>query len=229
MSNFETTRFVIFVALAIVILAFFISKDSSFKNKISTKFIARTGIFAAISIILYIVPYFNFGLPFFPSFLKLHFDEVPAFIAGFAYGPLSAFFIILVKTLVKLPLTSTMGVGELADLIYSCAFVIPAALVYKKRKTLKGAMLSFGVATLSQLVVSCFVTTFLIINFYIYMMGWSRGFILSACQMVNKNITSLDWPFMFYAVLPFNAMKDAIVVVVTMVLYKRLHRLIDRI
>ena len=52
---------------------------------------------------------------FFPSFLEIHFDEVPAFIAGFAYGPMSAVFILIVKTLVKLPMTITAGVGENDD------------------------------------------------------------------------------------------------------------------
>ena len=38
--------------------------------------------FAAMSTILYIVPIFQIRLPFVPSLMALHFDEIPAMIAG---------------------------------------------------------------------------------------------------------------------------------------------------
>ena len=205
------------------------AKNTGKKHIISTKFITRSAVFAAISIILYIVPYFNIALPIFPAFLKIHIDEVPVFIAGFAYGPWSAVFILLVKTLAKLPMTSTGGVGELADLIYSTAFIIPAAIIYKKHKTLKGAFVGLGVGTLFQLVVSCFVTTFLILKFYIFVMGMSEGMILGMCQAINPRITNLQWPFLFFVSLPFNALKDVVVILITILLYKRMHRFIDRL
>ena len=199
------------------------------KSPITTKFIARTGLFAAISIILYLVPGLKFSVPFFPSFLEFHFDEVPALIAGFAYGPLSGFFVILIKTLVKLPMTNTMGVGELADFIYSVAFIIPAALIYKKNRNIKGAFIALLVATAIQVVVSALITSFLILDFYIFMMGWPKVVILNMCKAANPRVTSLGWTFFFYVGLPFNALKDAMVVVITFILYKRLHRVIDRI
>ena len=133
-------RAIIGVVLILSISLFLFLKTRTRKSRINTKFIAKTSIFAAFSIILYLVPVFNFELVgLFPSFLKIHFDEVPTFIAGFAYGPLSAGLILVVKTLAKLPISNTHGVGELADLIYSAAFIIPATLIYKK--TIKSAFL----------------------------------------------------------------------------------------
>lgn len=213
----------------LVVFIWLFAKKSSKRHFISAKFITRSAVFAAISIILYIVPVFNIALPIFPSFLKIHVDEVPAFIAGFAYGPLSAIFVIVVKTLAKLPMTSTAGVGELADLVYSLAFVVPAAIYYKKHKTIKGALIGLGIATIIQLVVATFVTTFLILDFYIFVMGWPEVVILNMCKAVNPAVTSLRWPFLLMISLPFNAMKDGIVIVVTFVLYKRLHTYIDRL
>ena len=106
---------IIAIAFILLMYVWIIAKSSSKKHIISTKFITRSAVFAAISIVLYIVPYFNIALPIFPAFLKIHVDEIPAFIAGFAYGPPSGVFVIVVKTLAKLPMTSTGGVGELAD------------------------------------------------------------------------------------------------------------------
>ena len=229
MSKFDLTRLVIAIAALVVLGVFCFAKLVGKKNPITTKFIARTGLFAAMSIILYLVPGLKFAVPFFPAFLEFHFDEVPALIAGFAYGPLSGFFVILVKTIVKLPMTNTMCVGELADFIYSVAFIIPAALVYKKHRSIKGALVGLGIATVVQLIVSSFVTSFLILDFYIFMMGWPKVVILNMCKAANPNVTSLGWTFLFLVALPFNAMKDAMVVVITFLLYKRLHRIIDRI
>ena len=229
MSKFDLTRLVIAIAILLVGVVFSISKFFNKKNPISTKFIARTGLFAAMSIILYLVPGLKFSVPFFPAFLEFHFDEVPALIAGFAYGPLSGFFVILVKTIVKLPMTNTMTVGEIADFIYSSAFVLPAAFIYKKNRNIKGAVISLSVATLVQVLVSAFITSFLILDFYIFMMGWPKIVILNMCKAANPNVTSLGWTFFFFVGLPFNAMKDVIVVAITFLLYKRLHKIIDKI
>ena len=38
------------------------------------------------------------------------------------------------------------------------------------------------------------------------------------------NIDTLSWPFLFAVALPFNAMKDAIVIIVTILLYKRMRK-----
>ena len=229
MSKFDLTRLVIAIALLVVLGVFCTAKLIGKRNPITTKFIARTGLFAAMSIILYLVPGLKFAVPFFPSFLEFHFDEVPALIAGFAYGPLSGFFVILVKTIVKLPMTNTMGVGELADFIYSVAFILPAAFIYKRHRSIKGALVGLSIATVVQLIVSSFVTSFLILDFYIFMMGWPKVVILNMCKAANPNVTSLGWTFLFLVALPFNAMKDAMVVIITFLLYKRLHRVIDKI
>ena len=232
MSDFDLVRFIIAISIGIVIFAFSYYQINKGKREYSAKFIVRCGIFAAFSIILYMIPIFNISLPFFPFFLKIHFDEIPVFIAGFAYGPMSAVFILLVKTVVKLPLSfsgGTMGVGELADFLYSLAFILPAAIYYRKHRSLKGAIISFVIGTIVQLFVSTFVTTFVMLKFYIFVMGWSEGAILGICQAVNPSVTNLTWPFLFFISLPFNALKDILVVILTMILYKRLHTLIDKI
>ena len=229
MDKFTLTRLVIAIAFITVGVLFSIARFIKKKNPITTKFIARTGVFAAISIILYLVPGLKFAVPFFPAFLEFHFDEVPALIAGFAYGPLSGFFVILIKTIVKLPMTNTMTVGEIADFVYSILFVIPAALIYKKHRTIKGALVALSVATVIQVISSALITSFLILDFYIFMMGWPKVVILNMCKAANPKVTSLGWTFFFYVGLPFNALKDAMVVAITILLYKRLHKLFDKI
>ena len=227
--NDNITGLFIVVAFVVVFLAKFLAKFFFKGNVMTTRFIARTAVFAAISIILYTVPFLKFSLPIFPSFLEIHLDEIPAFIAGFAYGPLSGALVILIKTIVKLPLTNTACVGELADFIYSMVFVIPAAIIYKRHRTIKGAFISMGVATVIQIMTASFVTTFVMLDAYSKLYHLPKAVILGMCQKINPAITSLGFPFLLMVALPFNALKDAIVVMFTFLLYKRLRILFNKI
>ena len=195
-----------------------------------TRLIARVGIFASLSIIIYTVPFFKFTLPFFPSFLEIHFDEIPAFICGFAYGPLAGVLVIVIKTLVKLPISHTFMVGELSDLIYSIAFILPASIIYKKNRKFKGAMLGIGVGTVSQLIFAMLGNVYVMIPFYLYLAEFKvpAEALLGMMQKANPNITDIRWSYGLFAVLPFNALKDALVIAITLIVYKPLRKLIEK-
>ena len=229
MDKYDLTRLVIASSVILIVLAYILRKTITKKSVFTAKTITRVALFSAISAILYIVPYLKFSVPFFPSFLEIHFDEIPAAIAGFAYGPFVGFFVIFIKTIIKLPFTSTLGVGELTDFIYGSILVITSSLIYKRHRNIKGAIIGFLVAMLVQVIASGFITTFLILDFYIFMMGFPKNAILSMCQKINPNITNLGWPFFFYVALPFNAFKDTIILLLTFILYKQTHKIIDRI
>ena len=229
MGTYEIVRLIIVFVFMVIVLARLVARLFFKGNPMTTKFIARTAVFAAISIILYTVPFLKFSLPIFPAFLEIHLDEIPALMAGFAYGPLSGFLVILVKTVVKLPLTGTAGVGELADFIYSAVFVIPAAFIYKKHRTMKGALISLLVATGVQIVVSSTLTTFVMLDIYSILYHLPKAVILAMCQKINPAVTNLGLPFLLMVALPFNALKDVIVVAVTFLLYKRLRLLFKKI
>ena len=229
MGTYDVVRLIIVFVFMVIVLARLVARLFFKGNPMTTKFIARTAVFAAISIILYTVPFLKFSLPIFPAFLEIHLDEIPALMAGFAYGPLSGFLVILVKTVVKLPLTGTAGVGELADFIYSAVFVIPAAFIYKKHRTMKGALISLLVATGVQIVVSSTLTTFVMLDIYSILYHLPKAVILAMCQKINPAVTNLGLPFLLMVALPFNALKDVIVVAVTFLLYKRLRLLFKKI
>jgi riboflavin transporter FmnP len=203
------------------------------------RFMTRVAIFGAISAILYMVPLFQIHLPFLPSFLALHFDEIPAFIAGFAYGPWAGFAVILIKTVLKLAfgLSTTMGVGELADLIFSTAFVIPAAIIYTKKRNMKGVALGFLVSTILQLLVSFFLNIYAMLPFYMFVMGFPEQALISMCVTAVKVVnpawgslaiwsTAWRWGYGLFAILPLNIIKDAAVIVVTFLVYRSIHKLL---
>ncbi len=191
------------------------------------RLIARVAIFSAMATILYVVPVFSFNIPIFPSFLSFHFDEIPAFICGFAYGPLSAFFVLLVKTLIKLPMTSTLTVGEWGDLVLSSLYVIPACLIYKYKRNLKGVALGFGVATVIQILGAMVLNVFALVPFYISLyFGGNEAALLSICQKAIPAITDVKWSYGVLAVMPFNALKDAVVIAITFLVYRSIHKVL---
>ncbi|MCQ2798270.1 MAG: ECF transporter S component [Bacilli bacterium] len=195
-----------------------------------TKIIARGAIFGAIATILYVVEIFTIHLPFLPSFLSLHFDEIPIFVAGFAYGPWTALAVIVVKTVIKLPLTSTMGVGELSDLLFSAAFVIPATIIYKKNRTIKGAAIGLGISFVLQVIVAVLMNIYAMLPFYMFVMGLPEAAIVGMCNAANPAILTIfpdwKWGYGLLAVVPLNVIKNTVVVIVTFIVYRSIHKLL---
>jgi len=188
------------------------------------RFAARVGIFSAIATILYVVPVFQIQLPFLPSFLQLHFDEIPALIAGYAYGPVVGVAVIIVKTAIKLPFSSTFCVGELCDLVLSCTFVLPATIIYTKVRNMKGVWIGFAASFLTQVVVAILMNIYVMLPFYEQVMGLSEEAILSMCQAVNANINNLTLDYALLAVLPLNAIKNSAVLLVTFIIYRSVRK-----
>ena len=86
-----------------------------------------------------------------------------------------------------------------------------------------------GVATAIQIITASFVTTFVMLDAYSVLYHLPKSVILGMCQKINPAISSLGFPFLLMVALPFNALKDAIVVALTFLLYKRLRILFNRI
>lgn len=218
------------VAIVILLLAFRLNSKEHKSKKEGfdlTRFISRVAIFTAISTILYTMPFLKFSIPGFPTFLEVHFDEIPAFLAGFAYGPLSGFMVIFLKTLIKLPISGTATVGEFSDLIFSTMFVVPAALIYKYNRSLKGAIIGLSVGFVSQVITATILNVYLSIPFYVAYYGVSQEILLKA-YYGNESIADPVWAYALIAVVPFNLIKNAIVVAITMFVYKPLRRIIEK-
>ena len=96
--------------------------------------IAMTGMLSAVSAVLM---FLSFSVPFMPPFIKLDFSELPALFAAFALGPVSGVIVCLVKNLVNVFYTTTGGIGELCNFLLGVSFVLPAGMLYMKKKTKK--------------------------------------------------------------------------------------------
>ena len=184
--------------------------------------------FGAISGLLY--AYLKFSLPFFPSFLEINFSDVPSLIAGFAYGPLVGALVQAVKVLLKIILvgSSTAYVGELSDLVLGVIIVLPAALIYKKNRTINGAIIGMGVSCITHLLFACLVNNYILIPFYIKLFfNGDETILLKVCQAAMPSIKEVGWPLTIAAILPFNALKNIVVLTIVFFVYKPLVKVIN--
>ena len=190
------------------------------KDNFSLRRLTIIGILGAISAILMFI---NFLLPFVPPFYRFDAAELPALFGAFFLGPSAGVLIISLKLLVKLLIqgSDTLLVGEMANFMANVAFVLPAALIYKKHRTMKGAWIGFSVGMICQLIASSLGNMFFMIDFYVFFFNLPEAVLLSIAQVANPNITDIHYTMVLYGILPFNLLKDAAVILVTFLIYKR--------
>ena len=140
------------IAAALMLIAYAAEKAIKKRNHdteriLSTRKIAMIGVFSAIAAVLML---FEFPLPFAPSFYELDFSEIPALVGTFAFGPVAGVMIEFVKILLKLLMkgTSTAFVGDLANFVVGCSFILPASIIYLFKKTRKTAIIGSVTGTL---------------------------------------------------------------------------------
>lgn len=193
------------------------------KDRSRIRYLAEVGMLSAAATVIMA---FEIPLPFLaPPFYQLDFSEVPALIGGFALGPVAGILIELVKVLLHMMIkgSATAGVGDLANFLIGCSFLVPASLIYRMHKTRRVAIAVMAVGTVSMAIIGCVLNAFVLLPAYTVIMPMET--ILEAGKAVNANIDSV-FTFVLIAVAPFNLVKGVVVSLVTLVLYKYISRLL---
>lgn len=195
-------------------------KRMNTKRKMTTKMITQIGMLGAIAVVLML---FDIPLPFAPSFYKIDFSEVPVLVGCFAMGPAAGALIELVKIVLNLVIngTDTAFVGEIANLIIGCALCVPAGIIYKRKKSKKGALIGMGVGILCMTVLGCFINAYILLPTYAAAFNMPIDSLVAMGTAVNSNIQSL-FTFVIFAVAPFNLLKGALVSLVVLCIYKKI-------
>ena len=89
---------------------------------------------AILSAIAFILAFLEFPVPLSPPFVRMDMSDLPALIGAFAYGPVTDILIELMKNALQLGISSTSGIGELANCIMGSSFAVTAGLIYKISK-----------------------------------------------------------------------------------------------
>jgi riboflavin transporter FmnP len=199
-------------------------KNNSFSSK-RNRWIALVGMLSALTYLLYL-PIFRIPIIL---FLELNLSEVVIFIGGFSLGPLAAIFIGLFRFLFSLLYTSTGGIGEFADFIYSMAFVLPGVILYQFHRDKKTATLGFIIGFLSQLIVTSLLNALVITDLYLTLfLNLTPQEFLGYIQSVLPQVENPYWSLVVWMYLPFNIFKNVVIIALTLFTYKRTHRLIKK-
>lgn len=192
------------------------------KVKICVREMTFISLMGALSAVLML---FRFPLPFLPPFMSFDFTAIVEIIGGFMFGPVAAFFIILLKILLQLVMqgTGSFGTGELQNLILSCSYVMPALLIYNSKKTKKRAVIGMAVGTVTVSVAAIFSNLYLIIPFYAKLFGMTLEDIVAMCTAVNPAVTDA-FSMALLGIVPFNIIKYGVSSVLTFFVYKHLSR-----
>lgn len=203
------------------------SRTTVNQRSIGTSRVRALTVIAMLSAIAVILMLFEIPLWFAPFFYELDFSEVPVFIGAFALGPVAGIVIELVKVLLNLVIngTDTAGIGELANFLIGCSLVVPAALIYKRKKTLKAAIIGFALGTFFMVVVGSVLNAYVLLPAYSYFYGTPMEALVEYGTKVNSRITDIS-TLVLYAVIPFNLLKGVVVSLITTLLYKRLSKII---
>ena len=157
---------------------------------------------AMLTALTYIAMLLSKMLPQFYGFLQFEIKGTVVAIGGFLFGPLSAAIISIVVAVIEMFTASDTGpIGCIMNCLAACAFACPAAFIYQKMRTKKGAVigLSVGIVTLTVVML---LWNYLITPVYMHM---------------DRSVVASMLPTVF---LPFNLVKGGLNMALTLVLYK---------
>lgn len=186
-----------------------------------TRTLVEIGMLGAIATVLML---FEFPIPFLaPPFYEMDFSEVPVLVGAFALGPAAGATIELIKILINLMIngTATAFVGEIGNYLLGCSFIIPAAVIYKKKKSKKNAVIAMATGTIAMTVFGCFLNAYVLLPTYAAAFGMPIDVIISMGTSINASITNV-MTFVVIAVAPFNIFKGLIVSLITLLIYKHI-------
>lgn len=191
----------------------------SAKKPFSREKIRKLTVTAILGAVAAVLMFLQFSVPVMPGFIKMDVANFPALIASFALGPVSGVGVCLIKNLLNLFTTSTGGVGELSDFILGCIMVIPAGLIYKRKKTRGGALIGAVIGAVCM--AGCSLLTNYYITYPVYTNFMPMEQIISAYQLILPSVDSL-WKALLIFNVPFTFVKGLLCAIITFLVYKPL-------
>lgn len=164
---------------------------------------------ALLATIAVVLMFIEFPMTPFP-WLQIDLSEVPALMGGFAFGPMAGVIIIILKNILYVLFkgTSSGFVGQIANIIIGVSLILPATILYKRKKTKKTAIIGMIIGFFTIQIGGIIANKYLLIPLY-------GG---EAAVLGGKT-------FMYYIIfglLPINGVKSLLVSSITYTLYKKL-------
>ena len=170
-------------------------------------------VFSALSFIVALVCQI---IPPVAGFLSLDFKDAVIAMASFVYGPLAAVLIALIAAFIEfVTISSTGWYGFIMNFASSAVFSLVASLIYKRKKTLNGALVGFLTAIIAT------TSVMLLLNIFVTPLYMAQ---IGVPLDTNGIIDMIP-----LVLLPFNLSKSVINSALAMMLYKPISSSLRRI
>ena len=172
-------------------------------NAWSTRQLVTMALLCAIGVLLSFIEF-----PLIPGVTWLKYDAsaMPAMVCGFAFGPGGGLAVGIAGAIIHGILMADFS-GAIMNILVVIGFVVPAALVYQKRRTLPAAVAGLVASVVAAIVMA-------IVGNLVITPGWLGVPVDAVVAMIIP------------VLLPFNLAKGAINAVLTLAVYKSISNLI---
>ncbi len=192
----------------------------------TTARLTLTAMFGALAAVLML---FSFPIFFTLPFINLDISDVPVILGTYMLGPLWGIVIAFVKIALNFVLngTTTVGIGELANLLFTLAYILPAGIIYRYRRTRQGAVLSLIAGTLIASAAAVILDWFVVFPFYISVSSsLTMDAVIGMASKANPMVSGAG-TMMLLSVFPANLLKYTLASVITFFAYAPLRKLIN--
>ena len=195
-----------------VVSGFFMPRKGyviTMKNSFTLKKCVLAGILTAIAVLLISI----IRIPIIPaaSFLVLDGGDIPLLLCGLLLGPVWGTMAVIIASFIQAMLFSADGlIGMFMHIVSSGAFVVVSSLIYKKFHTLKGAWAALISGGISMILI--------MIPFNLFITSAYYGMPVSA-------VADMLVP----AIIPFNAIKAVVNIVIILLIYKPISKSLKKI
>lgn len=168
---------------------------------------------AMLSSIAYLLMMLNFPFPGFPPFLTIDFSDVPVLIAAIVFGPISGVIVEAIKNILYYGIQGSLTgvpVGEVANFIAGCLFILPASILFRKHRTVKSLTTGLMLGTICMALIMSVLNYFIIFPAY----TWFLGQPAMSSDAIRQIIV--------VGILPFNIIKGIILTIISVPLFSRL-------
>ena len=171
----------------------------------------RLTLMAMLAAMAYAAMLITRPLPAVAGFLSYDLKDVIVAVGGFILGPMAALVITVVVSLLEMVTVSSTGpIGLLMNVLSTAAFALPAALLYRRSRTLRSAALGLGLGVALMAAV---------------MLAWN--YIVTPLYMAVPRAVVAG--MLLNTFLPFNLIKGGLNAGITMLLYKPLSSALKRL
>ena len=201
-------------------------QQKSTGKKMALSTLTKIALLAAVAGVLML---FEAPLWFAPSFYKLDLSELAVMVGAMSMGPAAGAMIELIKILLNFVLNGTItgGVGEFANFLIGCSFVVPAAWIYRRQRNIKGMLLGMAAGIVCMVLLGSVINYFILLPVYATVFGQPLEFFIQMGNALNPAIVDLK-TFILFAVAPFNLLKGIIISALTFLLYRKLGRQLEQ-